>query len=302
MRTRESLDFYESQAHVVALGCFDGVHIGHAELIRRAKRIAAEHALPLAVFSFEKPPRNFFCSDGIPILTPFEEKKRIMRSLGTDLFVCVRFDFDIAELSAEQFFFGILKEKLKASHLVCGFNYRFGKNGVGDTALLQRLCEENGVTLSIVPPVAIDGITASSSEIRKMLADGNLKSAARLLGRPYSIVSTVVDGQHLGRTLGFPTVNQLFENDATPLRNGVYATRVRMGHSLKSAITNVGVRPTVDGHTLCAETNIFDFDGDLYGKRLRVEFIDFIRPERKFGSVAELSDQVHRDIECAKIK
>lgn len=302
MRTHRSLDFYESQAHVVALGCFDGVHIGHTELIRRAKRIATEHSLPLAVFSFEEPPRNFFCSDGIPIITPFEEKKRIMRSLGTDLFVCARFDSDIAELSAEQFFVEILKKRLKASHLVCGFNYRFGKSGAGDTLLLQKLCDGNGVTLSVVPPVAIDGITASSSEIRKMLADGNVEAATRLLGRPYSIASTVIDGQHLGRTLGFPTVNQLFEHNATPLKNGVYATQVRIGHSLKRAITNVGVRPTVDGHTLCAETNIFDFDGDLYGKRLRVEFIDFIRPERKFNSVAELSDQVHKDIDRAKIK
>ena len=302
MRAQRSLDFYENQEHVVALGCFDGVHVGHTELIRIAERIAKESKRPLAVFSFEEPPRNFFCADSIPLLTSFEEKKRIMRSLGTDLFVCVRFDSDIAELSAEKFFFGILKNKLRASHLVCGFNYRFGKNGTGDTSLLKKLCEESGIALSVVSPVVIDGITVSSSEIRKMLADGNVKGAARLLGRPYSIVSKVVDGQHLGRTLGFPTVNQLFETDATPLRNGVYATRVRIGHTLKRAITNVGVRPTVDGHTLCAETNIFDFEGDLYGMRLRVEFLDFIRPERKFDSVANLSDQVHKDIERAKIK
>ncbi len=302
MRTQRSLDFHEKQENVVALGCFDGVHVGHAELIRRAADIAKKSDRPLAIFSFEEPPRNFFCNDRIPLLTSFEEKKRLMCALGTDLFVCVRFDSDIAELSAEQFFFGILKSKLKASHVVCGFNYRFGKNGAGDTSLLQRLCKENGIAISIVPPVVADGITVSSSAIRKMLAEGNVEGAARLLGRPYSIVSAVVDGQHLGRTLGFPTVNQLFSNNTTPLKRGVYATRVRIGRVCKRAITNVGVRPTVDGHTLCAETNIFDFSGDLYGKRLRVEFFEFIRPELKFDSLEELSAQVHADIERAKRK
>ena len=300
MRTQRSLDFYESRKHVVALGCFDGVHAGHRELIRKAVQIAKKSEHPLAVFSFEEPPRNFFATERIPMLTGLDEKKRLMRALGVDLFVCVPFSLKISELDANQFFADVLLKKFHASAIVCGFNYRFGKNGSGDTVLLQKLCSDNGIDLAVIPPVIIDGVTVSSSAIRQMLARGNVISASRMLGRPYSISSTVIDGQHLGRTLGFPTINQLFDKGITPLKNGVYVTRVRIGRSLKKGITNVGMRPTVNGHTLCAETNIFDFNGDLYGKTVRVEFIDFIRPERKFDSIDELAAQVHRDIETAK--
>ena len=300
MLTYRSLDFSENGEHVVALGCFDGLHKGHTELIRRAKSISEGNGCPLAVFSFEEPPKNFFSENSIPLLTSFKEKKRLMRSLGADLFICIPFDFRIAALAAESFFFDILKNKLNAVHIVCGFNYRFGKDGVGDTALLEKLCRENGIGLSVIPQVCVNGITVSSSEIRNMLAEGNVKNAANLLGRPYSIRSDVVDGQHLGRNLGFPTINQIFEKNSTPLKKGVYATRVRIGRNVRKSITNVGVRPTVDGKNLCAETNIFDFEGDLYGKCVRVEFIDFIRPERKFDSIEELSAQVHSDIERAK--
>jgi riboflavin kinase/FMN adenylyltransferase len=154
----------------------------------------------------------------------------------------------------------------------------------------------------VLPPVTLDGVAVSSSEIRRLLSEGDIKQANRLLCRPYSIRAEVINGQHLGRTLGFPTVNQLFPKNSTPLKNGVYVTRVRIGRGVKRAITNVGVRPTVDGSTLCAETNIFDFDGDLYGKLLRVEFLDFIRPEQKFNSIDELRARVLADIELAKSK
>ena len=129
---------------------------------------------------------------------------------------------------------------------------------------------------------------------------GHVAAAAKLLGRYYSVKSEVVIGKQLGRALGFPTVNQLISKESTPLKNGVYRTRTRIGHLIKPSITNVGVRPTVDGHTLCAETNVFDFDGDLYGRNIRVEFLEFIRPEKKFDSVEQLSKQVQKDIEKAK--
>ena len=300
MRTRSSLDFYTEQPHVVALGCFDGVHKGHIELIRQARRIADKSFLPLAVFSFSNPPKSFFSKKPIYLLSSTTEKKRIMASLGVDLFVCVRFDENIANISAEQFFLDIIKKKLNASFVVCGFNYRFGKGGLGDTALLSELCLKNGIGISVIPPIEIDKTPVSSSSIRIALESGDVRTAALLLGRPYSLSSTVVNGQHLGRTLGFPTVNQIFDKGLIAPKNGVYLSRVRIGHSIKRGITNVGVRPTVDGHTLCAETNIFDFEGDLYGKKVRVEFLEFIRPEQKFDSLEELRKQVHRDIEKAK--
>lgn len=300
MRTKSSLDFRTEQAHVVALGCFDGVHVGHTELIRQARRIADEASLPLAVFSFAQPPKSFFSKGPMRLLTSRDEKKRIMASLGADLFVCVPFDGSIANITAEQFFLDVLKNRLNASHVICGFNYRFGKNGLGNADLLRDLCKKSEIGISVVSPVEINGAPVSSSAIRRALEDGNVRSANLLLGRPYSISSTVVSGQQLGRTLGFPTVNQIFDQGLMPPKNGVYLSRVRIGHAVKKAITNVGVRPTVDGQTLCAETNIFDFEGDLYGKKIRVEFLEFIRPEQKFDSLEQLSAQVHRDIEKAK--
>lgn len=300
MITKKSLDFSCNSPLVVALGCFDGVHRGHSELISKAVTIALQKGISSAVFSFTEPPKNYFSPEPIPLLTPFYEKKRLMKTLSPDLFVCIPFDKDIATLSPEDFFYEILLKKLNAVHIVCGFDYHFGKGGKGDATLLDRLCREHGITLSVIAPVVIDGITASSSEIRRLLGEGDVKTASAILGRRYSICAPVVSGQHLGKTLGFPTINQLFEKNSTPLRRGVYLTRVRIGHAAYSAITNVGVRPTVDGATLCAETNIFDFEGDLYTKNVRVEFADFIRPEKKFNSVEELTAQVLDDIKNAK--
>ena len=300
MVTKRTLYITVDRPLVVALGCFDGVHAGHTSLISKAIDTARRQNALSAVFSFTEPPKNYFFRASATLLTPFYEKKRLMRALSPDLFVCVPFDANIADLSAEDFFVKILLKKLNAVHLVCGFDYRFGKGGKGDAKLLEELCSKYDVGLSVISPVIINGITVSSSEIRRLLGDGDVRTAAVLLGRRYSIYSTVVDGQHLGRTLGFPTINQLFEKNSTPLRRGVYLTKVRIGHSVYSAITNVGVRPTVDGETLCSETHIFDFCGDLYGKCIRVEFVDFIRPERKFASVEDLAKQVLSDIKTAK--
>ena len=281
---------------VCALGCFDGVHIGHQELINKAKEIADRVSLPLLVWSFAEPPKNFFLKNSVPLLTSSEEKRLQIRRLGADIFLSVPFDQTIASLSPEDFFENILVKKFKATHIVCGFNYRFGNGGKGDTELLSVLCKKYGLGLSVIPPVKIGDITVSSSEIRSALRVGDLTKATELLGRPYSLRSNVINGQRLGRKLGFPTINQTFPNGKLILKNGVYVTRVLWGKTARYGITNVGLRPTVDGHTLCAETNIFDFEGDLYGKTVTIEFLEFIRDEKKFSSIDELSAQVGLDI------
>jgi riboflavin kinase/FMN adenylyltransferase len=200
-------------------------------------------------------------------------------------------------MSAEEFFSEILLKNIGALHIVCGFNFRFGANGSGDTELLNTLCEKHGVGLSVIDPVALDGMSVSSSAIRRAISDGDTKLAARLLGRPYSLRERVVNGQHLARKLGFSTANQVFPEKKAVLRYGVYSVRVRVGRKAHLGIANVGMRPTVNGSLLCAETHIFDFDGDLYGKYITVEFLEFIRPERKFDSINELEKQIKQDIE-----
>jgi riboflavin kinase/FMN adenylyltransferase len=300
VKTKQTLEKLQEKNCVVALGCFDGVHIGHIKLIQYARRVAEEKGYKLAVYSFAEPPKNFFDPFSVPVLTPIEEKKRIMASLKVDLFVCTPFDEKIAYLSPDQFFSDILIHKFGARHIICGFNYRFGKNGEGDVALLEGLCQSHGIEFTVMPAVNVDGKPASSSEIRKLLGEGDVKKASSLLTRPYSIKSTVVNGQHLGRQLGFPTINQTFDRASEILPHGVYATKVRIGQKSFRSITNIGTRPTVDGNTLCAETHIFDFSGDLYGSSVRVEFMQFIRPETKFSSIDALKAQVALDIEKVK--
>lgn len=300
MKTVRTLDIRLNAPSVVALGCFDGLHKGHRALISEARRAADALGLRLVVFSFTAPPKSFFSQQRVPLLTTQKEKERLMRLFGVDILVSVDFSADIAALTPEEFFSEILLSRLCAASVFCGFNYRFGNKASGDAELLRELCKKNRIGFSAIPPVLVDGKAVSSSEIRRLLALGKVSDAKNLLGRNYSLCSAVVSGQQLGRTLGFPTVNQLIDANSAPLRRGVYVTRTRVGRTLKRSVTNLGTRPTVDGGTLCAETNLFDFEGDLYGRSIRVEFIEFIRPERKFDSVEELSAQVQKDIETAK--
>lgn len=285
---------------VVALGCFDGVHIGHAQVISHAKKIADERALPLTVWSFAEPPKNYFAPDSVPLLTKIPEKRALMRKLSVDRFFCFPFDEKIASMPPEKFFFDILLKKIGAVHIVCGFNFNFGAKGAGNIALLEKLCSENGIGLSVLDAVTLDGVSVSSSAIRKAILEGDMEFATKLLGRPYSLRERVVNGQHLARRLGFSTANQIFPSKKAVLRYGVYHVRVKVGKKTLNGISNVGMRPTVNGSLLCAETHIFDFEGDLYGKFITVEFLEFIRPEQKFESLEALETQIKKDIEYVR--
>lgn len=300
MKTYRSLNYRSDMPTVCALGCFDGVHIGHASIISKAREIANLNSAACAVWSFAEPPKNYFGNEETPLLTTHGEKQKIMRRLGVDVFVSIPFDKSIASMSAESFFHSVLLGSMNAQHIVCGFNYRFGKGGAGDCTLLAELCKKNGIGLSVIPPISINGTTVSSTEIRNALYTGDTNTAKIYLGRPFSLRAKIISGQHLGRTLGFPTVNQSFPERKLVPKNGVYVSRVTFGNRARYGITNIGVRPTVDGKTLCAETNLFDFDGDLYGKTVTVEFLEFLRPEQKFASVEELSAQIRSDMSKAK--
>lgn len=300
MKTYKSLSYCADCETVCALGCFDGVHIGHVSIINEAKRVSSLLSLPAAVWSFAEPPKNYFLTDKIPLLSSATEKRSLMQRLGVDIFVSVAFDKRVSSMSALDFFEKVLLGQMKAKHLVCGFNYRFGKGGEGDTALLENLCAKHGIGISVMPPVKLNGTAVSSSEIRALLLNGDISQANRYLGRPYSIRAKVIDGQHLGRTLGFPTLNQRYPSKKLAVARGVYLSRVLINKKAFYGITNVGYRPTVGGNSLYAETNVFDFNDNVYGKTVTVELLEFIRAEKKFGSVELLSEQVHRDMAQAK--
>lgn len=300
MKSYKTNEFFSDSPCVVALGCFDGVHIGHQSVISRAVSISKDLSVKSAVWTFDESPRNFFSPYTSPIITDRDEKRKLMRALGIDIFVSVPFDTETGSLSPEDFFEKILVQRLRAVHIVCGFNYSFGKGGRGKTELLKKLCDDNNIGLTIIESIDVDGVPISSSRIREAVEAGNIEEAQKYLGRPFSINTIVIDGQKLARRLGFPTVNQVFERGILVPKNGVYITRVTIGSKKYYGITNVGIRPTVGGKILCAETHILDFCGNLYGKKLRVEFLQFIRPETAFSSVDELSEKVHTDIETAK--
>ena len=287
----------------VALGCFDGVHIGHSEIIKKTVEISKSNSLLSVVWSFQAPPKSFFAkndSSSHELLTTLPEKKSLIRKLGVDLLICVPFDERIAKLNPREFFENIIIGRLNAKHIFCGFNYRFGHNGSGDTALLRTLCDEYGIDITVVDEIKVDGNTVSSSAIRSLLSNGEIEMAEKMLGRKFSLRGKVRDGQHLGRQLGFPTVNQEVPHNKILIKNGVYITRVKFGRVTKYGVTNIGIRPTVGGNEPICETHIIDFCGDLYGKYVTVEFLKFLRSEKKFNSLDELSKQVKKDIEAVK--
>lgn len=302
MRISHSLAFVSFRPTVVALGFFDGVHLGHRAVIEEARHRAAELSCDCAVFTFSQLPKEILSPGSVRMITDGEDRAEAIRSLGVDLLVSVPFDGSLKELSPTDFFRLILQEKLRARHLVCGYNYSFGAGGVGDAPLLRRLCHEAGIGLTVLSDVTVEGVSVSSSAIRQAVGEGKMAEVARLLGRPFSLRLPVIDGQKLARRLGFPTMNQRLSPQIVIPRHGVYVTRVRLPQQPLPffGITNVGIRPTVGGKDVFAETHLFDFEGNLYGQQARIEFLRFLRPEHRFESIERLSEQVQEDIISAK--
>ena len=300
MIIKNDLNFKSDTPCVLALGCFDGVHLGHREVLGTAKKIAESVSRPLCVLTFEQPPRNFFSPSPVPLITSTEEKLGIFERLGVDIAVCLPLSRDILTVEAQDFVREILIKKLCAAHVVCGYDYGFGRGAKGNSALLTELCGEFGVGVTTVGEYKLDGTSVSSSLVRRTVADGDMELSAKYLGRPYSLTSIVVDGQHLARRFGFPTVNIIPEENRLLPKRGVYVTKILFDNEIWYGITNVGVRPTVNTKITCAETHIFDYHGDLYGKSITVEFLHFLREETKFPSVEAMAEQIGIDIAVAK--
>ncbi len=294
------MDYISPSPCVVALGCFDGVHRGHEAVIRRARAIADELSLPLAVWCFRTPPKNYFLPRAVPQITSPEEKEALIGALGADVVLSIPFDAAIAAIPYEEFFEDVLCRRLSARHLVCGFDFTFGAKGLGNTDRLAALCEARGMALSVVPAFTTEGEVVSSSRIREAIEAGDTQRTHALLGRPYTITAEVVHGQHLARDLGFRTLNQLLPSDKAVPRHGVYVSRVTLDGKTYDGITNVGMRPTVGGTLLCAETHLFDFSDELYGARVTVALLHFLRPEVRFDSLDALTAQVRSDITAAR--
>ena len=294
------------QGSVVCIGAFDGLHLGHQALVRRAVERARELGVPAVALTFEPLPREFFARDGKParLLLP-RAKVEGLWTLGIDLVGLLRFNARFAAIEAGAFVREMLVHRLGAREVWVGPGFRFGHGRAGDIGLLQRMGVEHadegrGFAAGEIAPVLLDGERVSSTRIRAALAEGDFDAAARLLGRPYAIDGRVVRGARLGRALGYPTANLRFGGKTPPL-SGIFATRVHgLGDAPLPSVSSFGTRPTVDGTEPLLEAHLFNYDGDLYGRRIEVEFVARLRDEEKFADLPALVEQMHRDAAQAR--
>lgn len=277
----------------LAIGIFDGVHRGHQALIEEAKADAAKTGGTAVVMTFEPHPMMFFQRSEPPLrLSSPQLKEQLLRRQGVEHLVVLPFEATRAGQTAEEFVADLRTACRPLGGIVVGADWKFGKGRTGDVALLQKL---GGFEVDGIPAVTLDGEVISSTAIRLAVARGDLAFIEKALGRPYSILGPVIPGRGAGKSIGFPTAN--IDTDGFQLPpDGVYAAKVRIGDKAFSGILNLGIRPTVSHDTKrVLEVHLFDFDGDLYGMDVEVEFLRFIRPEKKFGSVDELRAQIVRD-------
>lgn len=285
---------------IVVLGNFDGVHLGHQKLFRIAKEKAKQMNLQVVALSFYPHPTWVLGNNPKPLLTSRDEKKSRIEAMGVDIFIEYPFDQEFASTQPEQFFKTILVNRLKAKAIVIGSNYYFGKNKKGDIVHMKELGDKYDVEICAVDTVKSEGITISSTNIRNLIMEGDMKQVTRLLGKPYTITGEVVHGKALGRTIGFPTANVEAELTRVYPPNGVYATTIKVYNAVYWGITNIGYNPTVSGKSKTIETHIFDFDQMIYGEKIEIALHEFMRPEKKFDGLDELVAQLHEDREKAK--
>ncbi|PZD75184.1 Riboflavin biosynthesis protein RibF [Acaryochloris thomasi RCC1774] len=286
----------------VALGNFDGLHRGHCKVIAALREFSLERSAHLTVVAFDPHPQAFFSGQPQLLLTPLEEKAALLEQLGIEQLVLLTFDEALAQLSPPEFVEQILVQQLAARCISVGFNFGFGRQRSGTTADLDAIASQYKIPVNIATPQTAAAAPISSSAIRAALQDGQLDQAQQMLGRPYTLTGTVVEGQHLGATLGFPTANLKLPEDKFLPRQGVYSVGVT-GPSLPQAqkgVMNLGCRPTVDGTHQVPEVHLLDWSSDLYGHTITVSLEQFLRPEQKFDSLDALKAQIQQDCKAAR--
>ena len=302
MRVFNTLDeLKDIRETAVALGNFDGVHMGHRALIRRAVDKAKEKGIKSAVFTFSNHPRNLIAGRNIVqnIITG-EQKEKIIEEHDVDYLFNIEFTWDICNMKPELFVEELLCRCFRMKYAICGFNYRFGSRAEGTPELLKEMGRELDFELDMFEPVIVDGNIVSSTFIRGLIETGQVERCRKYMGERYRITGSVVVGNKIGRTIGFPTVNQIIDENMITPSNGVYITTCTFEGKTYPSITNIGVKPTIGDYKKNAETHIFDFSGDLYGKEITVEFIKKTRDEKKFNGIEELTAQIDRD--CMKAR
>jgi len=302
MRILRYLPARPAAGAALTIGNFDGVHLGHRAMVEQLMDAAKERQLVSCVMTFEPHPREFFAPDRAPTrLTSLREKLELLEGLGVEQTHVRRFDYDFARMPAEEFIEEVLWVGLNARWVLVGDDFRFGARRHGDVAMLRKTLSRRGVEVAQMRTVSLGGIRVSSTEVRERLARGDLRGAAQLLGRPYSMSGRVVGGERLGKRLGFPTANLQMKHNRPPL-SGIFVVEVLgLGHQPLQGVASLGVRPTVKvGGVPVLEVHLLDFAREIYGQHLQVLFLHKLRDEEKFGDLETLKRHIARDVEDAR--
>lgn len=290
------------RSSTVAIGTFDGIHVGHQAIIRTAVADAAAHDRPSLVFTFDRHPADLLAPDRAPdYLTTPDQRNRYVADLGVDALIVARFTHELAALSPRAFLEQILQASLGARTIVVGENFVFGHNRTGNAAFLESEQQRYSYSLIALKPVMVGGAPASSTRVRDLLRVGDVREAEQVLGHPYWLAGTVEQGQKLGRKLGYPTANLALTCRQVVPPDGIYVVRARLeDHRVIDGACSIGNRPTVAGAGRSIETYLFDFDEDLYGSAMEIRFVRRLRDELKFASLDALTEQMARDVQQAR--
>lgn len=280
---------------IYALGFFDGVHRGHQLLMDRCRELAGEKNLQAGAITFDTPPESVIWRRSSLLINSRDDRERLLKQVGQmDVVVMLPFDLTMMRLSYRDFF-RMMVDTYGAAGFVCGTDYRFGYKGEGNSHILKELCREENIPCEVLPKLQEDGQDISSTRIRTLLQEGCIEQANELLGHPHMLTGEVIVGKQLGRTIGSPTANLELPEHLNCLRRGVYACKATAEDREYLAVTNVGTRPTVAGVGVNVEAWLLDFEGDLYGKTLKLEFHHFLRPEVKFSCIEDLRAEIQKN-------
>lgn len=281
--------------YIYALGFFDGVHLGHQELLKTCCDLARAHGCRTAAITFDRHPKSLFTNTPTVLISTIPDRELLLQRYGIDSVRVLPVTRDIMDIPWQDFLQMLLEDGARG--FVCGDDFHFGHRGEGDAEKLTAFCREKNIPCAVVPEQTVGSIRISSTYIRRQIETGDMATAVRFLGHPYTLTGTVVHGRKLGRTLGIPTANLHLPAGLAIPRFGVYACSVLIDGKRYPAVTNIGTRPTVDGEGITVEPWILDYSGDLYGREITIEFYKFLRSEQKFPSLEDLQAEIRRNAE-----
>lgn len=281
---------------IYALGFFDGVHLGHQALLCACKRLAEETGCAAGVITFDTHPESKLSGAAPLLISTLTDRHTLLTRLGAETVVTLPFDNNLRRMPWQDFL-AMLQKDYDAAGFVCGDDFRFGYKGEGTATLLAEYCQNAGLSCAVVPEQTVDGVRVSSSHIRHLLTQGDVETANRFFGHSHLLSGRVISGRGLGRTMGIPTANLEIPKEILLPKQGVYACKATVNGCVYPAVTNIGFRPTVGGHHITVEPWILDFSGDLYGERVTLEFLRFLREEKTFPNLEELKAEIQKNAE-----